>query len=147
VGQAEGVEHARNYLEEILHLPEYPAHEVEEQDIDLLHTVATVKISDGVTFGFGDEQADLCFTHNLDRLNFRELPRGTSLGRVNLDSGLGLEVYDEQGREVSAQYFVLEGGELLLRDPVIPSMLTRDKTVVRQDCLCYLMERYGYHLL
>jgi succinylglutamate desuccinylase len=147
VGQSQGVEHARNYLEEVLHLPAYPTHKVEEQDIDLLHTVATVKIPDSITFGFGDEEVDICFTQDLDNLNFRELPRGTSLGRVNLDSGLGLEVYDEQGREVSQHYFVLDGGELLLRDPVIPSMLTRDKTVVRQDCLCYLMERYGYHLL
>ncbi len=147
VGQTHGVEHARDYLQAILHLFEYPTHQVAEQDIDLLHTVATVKVGDDVTFGFGDAGADICFVQDLDHLNFRELPRGTSLGRVNMDSGFGLEVYDEQGNEVSEQYFVLDGGELRLRNPVIPSMLTRDQTVVRQDCLCYLMERYGYHLL
>jgi hypothetical protein len=29
---------------------------------------------------------------------------------------------------------------------VMPSMLTKDLDVIRQDCLCYLMERYGSHL-
>jgi hypothetical protein len=29
----------------------------------------------------------------------------------------------------------------------MPSMLTRDEQVIRQDCLCYLMERYNDHLV
>jgi len=28
----------------------------------------------------------------------------------------------------------------------MPSMLTKDISVIRQDCLCYLMERYSDHL-
>ena len=32
------------------------------------------------------------------------------------------------------------------RVPVMPSMLTCDPEVIRQDCLCYLMERYNDHL-
>jgi hypothetical protein len=28
----------------------------------------------------------------------------------------------------------------------MPSMLTRDETVIRQDCLCYIMERYNDHV-
>jgi hypothetical protein len=27
---------------------------------------------------------------------------------------------------------------------VMPAMLTRDERVIRQDCLCYLMERLPY---
>jgi hypothetical protein len=146
VGQARGVEHAREYLEAVLHLSEHPAHPVAEHDIDLLHTVATVKVKEGVTFGFGDAAADIRFLADLDRLNFRELPRGTSLGSLNPDLGLGLEIYNEQGHEVSDQYFVLDENELRLRNSVIPSMLTRDHAVIRQDCLCYLMERYDDHL-
>jgi hypothetical protein len=33
-------------------------------------------------------------------------------------------------------------GELLTRRVVMPSMLTLDERVIRQDCLCYLMERF-----
>jgi hypothetical protein len=28
----------------------------------------------------------------------------------------------------------------------MPSMLTRNEVVIRQDCLCYLMERYNDHV-
>jgi len=28
----------------------------------------------------------------------------------------------------------------------MPSMLTLDAQVIRQDCLCYLMERYNEHV-
>jgi hypothetical protein len=38
-------------------------------------------------------------------------------------------------------------GKIRLRVPVMPSMLTLDERVVRQDCLCYLMERYDHHLV
>ena len=31
--------------------------------------------------------------------------------------------------------------ELRLRVPMMPSMLTRNEVVIRQDCLCYFMER------
>ncbi|MEE9357984.1 hypothetical protein [Candidatus Vondammii sp. HM_W22] len=34
-----------------------------------------------------------------------------------------------------------------LKVPVIPSMLTKDHRVVRQDCVCYLMKRYNDHLV
>ncbi len=142
VGQAHGVEHAREFLEAVLHLSEHPDHPVAEHDIELLHTVATVKVREGVTFGFGDEAADICFLKELDHLNFRELPGGTVLGTVKAESGMGLEIINERGEEVSDQYFVLDENELKLLNPAIPSMLTKDQAVVRQDCLCYLMERY-----
>jgi hypothetical protein len=29
---------------------------------------------------------------------------------------------------------------------VMPSMLTLNTDVIRQDCLCYLMERYNDHV-
>ncbi len=146
VGQAHGVEHAQEYLDAVLHLSTHPEHPVAEHDVDLLHTVATVKVPEGMSFGFGDEETDIRFVQDLDHLNFRELPRGTLFGQVGAGKGLGLEIYDEQGREISERYFELNNDELLLRSPVIPSMLTRDHEVVRQDCLCYLMERYDDHL-
>ena len=49
-------------------------------------------------------------------------------------------------RGVTERYFAVEGGRLLTRVPVMPSMLTCDPVVIRQDCLCYLMERYDHHL-
>ncbi|MCP4284461.1 MAG: peptidase M14 [Gammaproteobacteria bacterium] len=145
-GQLNGVEHARDYLNACLHLAAHPEHSVSPQDIDLFHTVAIVKVAPETSFGFGGEDVDIRFEDDLDYLNFRELPRGTRIGRLKPGNGIGLEVVDERGNDVSQRYFSTEDTELKLRVPVMPSMLTRDGRVVRQDCLCYLMERYNDHL-
>jgi len=54
-------------------------------------------------------------------------------------------VQDEHGVDVSEHYLKQENGELLLRQAVMPSMLTKDSRVIRQDCFGYLMERYNAH--
>jgi succinylglutamate desuccinylase len=146
VGQSRGAEHALEYLEACLHLSEHPTHPVAAHDVDLFHTVATVKVSPGVSFGFGSNGVDLELAPDIDRLNFRELPSGTSLGRVHSDGGLGIEARDEGGSDRTERFFYLEGGEIKVRLPVMPSMLTTDQRVARQDCLCYLMERFDAHL-
>ncbi len=145
-GQANGVEHARAYLDACLHLAEHPQQPVASQDIDLFHTVAIVKVPSDISFGFAAGEPDILFANGLDHFNFRELPRGTAFGRIRPDVGVGLAVCDEHGRDVSERYFYVEDGELRLKVSVMPSMLTRDQRVIRQDCLCYLMERYDHHL-
>lgn len=146
VGQAHGVTHARGYLEGCLHLSAHPEHPVAVRDIDLFHTVAQVKIPEPVSFGFEESGLDLSLAPGLDHLNFRELPRGTSLGQVKHGNSNLLDVRDEQGRDVADQFFLVEDDELRTRVPVMPSMLSKDEDVIRQDCLCYLMERYDSHI-
>ncbi len=146
-GQPHGVEHAAEYLDACLHLSDHPQHPVPSQDVDLFHTVAIVKAPDDLRIGFEGGGLDLKLPEDLDRLNFRELPRSTALGRIADGCGLGLLVQDEKGRDVSGRYLQKMDGELCLQLPVMPSMLTRDLEVVRQDCFCYLMERYDDHLL
>jgi hypothetical protein len=53
-----------------------------------------------------------------------------------------LEVWDEAGVAVADRYFEVVNGELRTRRSVMPAMLTLDERIIRQDCLCYLMERY-----
>ncbi len=99
-----------------------------------------------MTFSFASADADILFTPDLDHLNFRELPAGTPLGTVNGIGRVALEVRDEVGHDVVDRYFRLEDRRICLRRAVMPSMLTVDENVIRQDCLCYLMERYDSHL-
>jgi hypothetical protein len=146
VGDQLGIEHASEYVHACLHLAELPDHPLPNHDIDLFHTVAQVKVPAEVSFAFPPLDACLVLSPELERLNFRELPAGTPFARVRPDSGARFDVRDEQGKDVYARYFVPEDGELRLRQPVMPSMLTRDETVIRQDCLCYLMERYDSHV-
>lgn len=146
VGQRHGVDHALDYLDACLRLAEHPTHPVAEHDIALFHTVAQVKLPESLHFSVNGGDADLVFSSDMDRLNFRELPRGTALGTVAGDCDFCLDVRDEQGRDVVGRYFQIEENELRFRVPVMPSMLTLDERVIRQDCLCYLMERYNDHV-
>ena len=141
-GQPHGVEHAREFIDAVLHLSDFPSHAVSERDLDLFHTVAVAKVPDSVSISFGDSDSDIRFLEDLDHLNFRELPAGTTLGWIRPGSGAGLDVFNETGEAVSQEYFIVEDNELRTVKPVMPSMLTVSTTAIRKDCLCYLMERY-----
>ncbi len=142
-GQSRGVAHARKFVEAALQLAELPQHPVAEHDMDLFHTVATVKIRDGVTISFEDASADLRLLTDIDHLNFHELAAGTTFGFVAAAGPTPVVASDELGREVTDRYFRIDGDQLRTVIPVMPSMLTCNLDIVRDDCLCYLMERYG----
>jgi succinylglutamate desuccinylase len=141
-GQEFSAEHAQRFLDACLHLNELPEHPVPEHDLDLFHTVAIVKVPEAVSFGFASTEPDIRFTPDLDHLNFRELPAGTTLGWIQRREALRLEAWDEQGREVGERFFHLADGEIRTVRPLMPSMFTLDERVIRQDCLGYVMERY-----
>ncbi len=145
VGDQRGVEHAQELVDACLHLAEIPSTPVPHQDIDLFHTVAQMKVPADVDFAFPPAQAPLVLSPTIEHLNFRELPMGTALARCD-SAQPPLDVRDEWGREVTRRYFVCEDGELRLKLPVMPSMLTCDADIIRQDCLGYLLERYDAHL-
>lgn len=140
-GTPGGVEHAAAFMEACLHLSEFPAHPLPPHDVDLFHTVATVKIPEQLSFGFGAPDADIDFVPELDHYNFRELAHGDAWGRVRQGRLLAL---DETGTDIGDRLFDYRKNEITLRRPLMPAMLTRDERVIRQDCLCYLMERIAY---
>ncbi len=139
VGDRHGIEHAFEYIDACLHLAEHPQHPVANHDIDIFHTVAQVRIAPKTTFGFENKGHDLTFSDDLEYLNFQELPAGTRI--AHSDTLQHLEVINEQGEEVTEQFFTLQNGEIHSNRKVMPSMLTMNREVIRQDCLCYLMER------
>lgn len=143
-GEEQGVAHALEYIDACLHLSEIPNHPVAAHDIDLFHTVATVKIPAAINFGFADDRLDIRFVDDLDRFNFQELPVGTTFGWVRSGGGACLQVKDETGSDVTDHFFHVDDGEIRTCQPVIPSLLTLSAQAIRQDCLCYLMERYQH---
>jgi len=146
VGQARGVEHAAEYLHACLQLSEIPSHPVASHDIELYHTVAIVRVPAEQEFSCGGTEGAVRFPPDLDAMNFRELAAGTLIAECSPGVAQPLDVRDEEDREVAGRFFAVEDGCLVTRVPVMPSMLTCDPTVIRQDCLCYLMERYNDHL-
>jgi hypothetical protein len=136
-----GMAHARDYIDACLHMSELSQHPVASHDVDLFHTVAVVKIPADINFGFASDAVDLRLNGNLDHLNFRELPVGTELGRVRQGAKVRLDVTDDNNQSVYDRYFSTEDNALVTARPLMPSMLTLDETIIRQDCLGYLMER------
>jgi len=157
VGHERGTLHARQYIEACLGLSALPAHPIPKHDIDLFHTVATVKIAPNISFAFenhsenhienqsegqsSDANADVLFTNDLDKSNFSELPAGTTLAKVSHKVTAPITVTNEHGREMYSEYFTIYDHELRTSCPLMPSMLTTDEYVIEKDCLCYLMER------
>jgi hypothetical protein len=138
-GDAAGALAACDFLDAALHLDAIPARPVRPGDVHLFRTVATVRVPEDVDASFDGRDAALRFVPDLDHFNFRELAAGTLLAWAR--DAARLEVIDDQGADVSRSLLSTDGGTLRLARPLMPAMLTRDLAVVRQDCLCYLMER------
>lgn len=142
-GTPGSVEHAAAFMEACLHLSEFPVHPVAPHDIDLFHTVATVKLPDTVSFGFDVPDADIDFAPALDHFNFRELTHRDVWGQIRQGSAARLQALNERGEDIGDRLFEYRGGGITLAKSLMPAMLTLDERVIRQDCLCYLMERIG----
>ncbi|MEN9226036.1 MAG: M14 family metallopeptidase [Thermostichus sp. HHBFW_bins_43] len=147
--QPHGSQHAYEFLEACLHLSGIPQRPILSQDIDLFHSVAIVKIPDQVSFSFGEEApppeqngalSHIRFPADLDHLNFQEIPPHTRIGWTH--NGFHLDVQNEQGQDVADRFFYAQDGEIRTSVPLMPGMLTLNSRIIRQDCLCYLMERY-----
>lgn len=148
VGDSHGAARASEFLEAVLHLSEFPHQEISSSDVHLFHTVATVKIPEHVSFGFtgGDAQveinAEVQFDPELERLNFQELAAGQLIARRKKESSGRLVVYDPNNEIATDGFLYWDGDNLRLKRDVMPSMLTCDARVIRQDCLGYFMQRW-----
>lgn len=132
--------HAAELIEAVLHLSAFPEQAPAPEDLDVYHTVVILKVPEVVTMSFDGSESDLRFVPSLDHLNFRELTEGAVLAETGLSRPL-LAVDEEQGLDRFSEFLDVQHGRLVLRRSAMPAMLTLDERVVRQDCLCYLMER------
>ena len=139
---ADGTAHALEYVETCLNLDSFdnlPDDAI--ADIDLFHTVAIVKVPEEINFSFNHHpNDDITFPAEMDCLNFRELPIGAKFGKAKTERAY-LSALSEEGEEIGDRYFQIESGEIILKSSVMPSMITLNIDIIRQDCLCYLMER------
>ena len=138
-GHAANEHAAARFLNAALNLHELPDGPSDLSALDLYHTLGVVRLREDVSFLFGTDEADLRFDPAIDAHNFQDLPPGTILGATV--HPMPLKMIDETGRDVAEQYFEVSDGKLRLRKEVVPAMLTTDSRIVRQDCLCYLMQR------
>lgn len=141
VGQSAALQHAIDYIEACLHLDHIPEKQVASHDMDLFQSLATIRIPEHLSFSFGPGNADISLASDLDHLNFRELPANTVFGHAHNKKEQCLYAQNSDGQDISREIFGCEDGQIRLLRPFMPAMLTLDHRIVRQDCLCYLMER------
>ena len=137
VGELDGIEHAARFIETTMQLEHLPDHV--PSDIDLFHTVARIVITDDIEFSF-DGSGDLILDGSIELFNFKEIHQGTKFARTNNAKAI-FSVLDEQEKNVYDDFFSLEDNHIVLNKTVMPSMFTKNTEVIRQDCLCYIMER------
>lgn len=138
--QPYGLEHAYQFIDSCLHLQAFPTHPIAKQDVDIYHTVAQVTVDENISFAFNDDSVDLSLNQDLERMNFTEIQPGTVLGEVRGER-MPLIAKDNDGNPNTEQFFEIVDRQLQIVKSTMPSMLTLNQQVIRQDCLCYLMER------
>jgi hypothetical protein len=142
VGQTKTVDHAYEFIDAALNLSEIPQHPIQKQDIDLFHTIAIVKIPEQTSFSFTNKDSQILFNENIDHMNFREIEVNTLLGTTKDSDSYHLQAWSNEGIDIAEELFDFSENKIRTKKSVMPAMLTLNEKVIRQDCLCYLMERY-----
>ncbi|GIW97696.1 MAG: hypothetical protein KatS3mg111_1029 [Pirellulaceae bacterium] len=142
---------AADFIERLLYLEHlHPPAQLSRGAI-VYHTVARISVHDHCSIGFAPQamDADIVFRSDLDTLNFRRLPAGETLARLNngaRDRPVAecLIVHDEHGNDVTNDFLVRRDDRIVVHHAITPSMFTRDIDVIRQDCLGYLMQPFAF---
>jgi hypothetical protein len=143
-GEQPGIDHAAEVVEAAMALQEFPAHPVPDHDLDLLRTMAIVRVPAQSSLSFDEGRtADFQFRSDLDLLNFSELGPGARFGRLRRGATARLEVVPTHDAAARDGYFSYDDGEIRLARSAVPAMLTVSERAVRLDCLGYLMQRIG----
>lgn len=144
VGQHAALDHAIEFIQACMHLDHIPDKAVSEHDIDLFHTLAIIKVNGLYSFDFGSQNGAIHFTQQLDHMNFRELPANTEIGTYDGTIPQPLIAMSESGLDITHDVFDFSNQSIRLKKAYMPAMLTLDHRIIRQDCLCYFMERLPY---
>lgn len=137
-GLAHNAEAAGTFLKAVLSLQELPNGVAASCNFDLFHTLVQVRVKPGIGLREGEGEVWLQLEPALDNFNFEAVAGGTRLGRTN--HPMPLIAIDENGRDRATEFLSIDDGAVSLKKAAVPAMLTVDERIVRQDCLCYLME-------
>lgn len=137
-GNTDGISAAIDLVEGAMRLEAFAEAPPPAEALEIYHTVGRVLVAPEASFSFGEAGADIVLRADLEDLNFRAMAAGESWGTVAGET-LPLTVLDEHGNDLTDQFFFRDGTDLRLQRPVVPSMITHDAEVIRQDCLGYVM--------
>ncbi len=140
-GEPHGVQHTLDLVEALLHLDHFPERATAKHDLQLVASFATVIIKPEVSFSFGDtKNADLVFDKDFEYQNFTEITPEQVFAKSFVESPFTIK--DQNGEEITEEVIRREGENIYLNRTLMPAMITKNKEIIRQDCLCYLLTDY-----
>ena len=131
-----GTARAVQLVEDVMRLDRFLSHPPSVDALRLYETVGRVVIDPAMSFG--ETEADLMLRSDLESVNFKETPAGLEWAKVRRGART-VRVLNEHGDDLTGEFFVYAGDALVMKRTVTPSMITLNRTAIRQDCLCYLM--------
>lgn len=144
-GQSEeeaGIQRSYEFLDQLLRLDSLEEKTSVMAQIDVYESFGRLRIPEGCSFVFRseEEESDLSIRGDLENLNFTNIKVGTPLGSYFSDKRL--EILDPSGRDISDEFLKYDqDGQITVTQAFVPSMLTTNEEIVRQDILGYLMRR------
>lgn len=143
-GDPEGIKHACHFLEDLLTLEALPTKIPTRHALHLVESHLSLNIRDDVSFEFDPAaDVDLRFEPDFEDRNFTLFDPHEVFGYTRVERPL--LITDTNGHDVTDDIMRVEGGKIYLNNTLMPAMITRDKLVARQDCLCHLLQDYLPH--
>lgn len=134
-----GADHARTYLHGILEDGEKFLDPAAGDPLSLFEMSTTVFANPQYSLGFGEAEADIVLRPDLEQFNFKSIPPGTVLGHTKPTVLQPFKV-SAHHPDHNSNFFKIVDGKIIVSRTIRPVMLTTDARVVRQDCLCHLLQ-------
>ena len=144
-GNKPAKEKAFALIDDLMRMDHFPTKAVAKHDLQLVKNSATVKINTDVSFCFEDDvsndsEMDLTVVKNFDHHNFTLLEKNEVFAYTKVPKPL--MVTSPESKDITDEIIQNHNGKLSLKKALMPAMITMDKKIVLQDCLCYLLEDY-----
>jgi succinylglutamate desuccinylase len=137
-GDQAGIAKALGLVEHVATLDHFPDHAPPKEAVRLYQTIGSVMVDPAASISFDDTEADLALRPDLEAMNFSDLEAGTYWATAR-EPARALRVVGEHGDDLTDRFFVADGARISLKRAATPAMITSDESVIRQDCLGYLM--------
>jgi len=143
-GNPAGIEHACRVIEELLTLDRLAGEAPPREQLHLVESHLDVHIQRNVSYAFdAAADVDLRFERDIEERNFTLQDPQQVFAHTRVERPL--QVLDDDNHDVTDQVLRIEQGRIYFNQTLMPAMITRDKLVIQQDCLCHLLQDYLPH--
>lgn len=145
-GNAPAIKRAFELIDDLMHMDHFPQKPLPSHDLQLVKNSATIKINADVTFCFEDDEYsdtqgyDLTLVNNFDHHNFTLLEKGEIFAHTTVEKPF--LVISPTRDDITEEIIQNDNGKISLKKALMPAMISLDKKIILQDCLCYLLEDY-----